>query len=71
MFSLLDLSFVLCSRDLDILRAQRIMGFLLNYPQSIEVRKSNHVAGNVCDTWKCVTILPQHNNLLIKKGICQ
>ena len=27
MFSLRDLRFVLCSRDLDVLRAQRIMGF--------------------------------------------
>ena len=29
MFSLLDLRFVLCSRDLDALRTQRIMGFLI------------------------------------------
>ena len=29
MFSLRDLRFVLCSRDLDVLRAQRIMGFFL------------------------------------------
>ena len=29
MFSLLDLRFVLCSRDLDLLRAQRIMGFFI------------------------------------------
>ena len=28
MFSLRDLRFVLCSRDLELLRAQRIMGFL-------------------------------------------
>ena len=28
MFSLRDLRFVLCSRDLDVLRAQRIIGFL-------------------------------------------
>ena len=28
MFSLCDLRFVLCSRDLDVLRAQRNMGFL-------------------------------------------
>ena len=27
MFSLRDLRFVLCSRDIDVLRAQRIMGF--------------------------------------------
>ena len=36
MFSLRDLRFVLCSRDLDVLRAQRIIGFYLNYPQIIE-----------------------------------
>ena len=29
MFSLLDLCFVLCSLDLDVLRAQRIMGFYI------------------------------------------
>ena len=29
MFSLLDLRFLLCSRDLDVLRAQRIIGFFL------------------------------------------
>ena len=29
MFSLRDLRFVFCSRDLDVLRAQRIMGFLI------------------------------------------
>ena len=29
MSSLLDLCFVLCSRDLDVLRAQRIIGFFI------------------------------------------
>ena len=29
MFSLRDLRFVLCSRDLDVLRAQRIIGFFI------------------------------------------
>ena len=29
MFSLRDLRLVLCSRDLDVLRAQRIVGFLI------------------------------------------
>ena len=40
MFSLLDLRFVLCSCDFDVLRAQRIMGFkkiLINH-------KSNHMS---------------------------
>ena len=40
MFSLLDLRFVLCSRDLDVLRAQRIMGCYLNYPEINEVGRS-------------------------------
>ena len=31
MFSLRDLRFVLCSRDLDVLRAQRIMGFVITH----------------------------------------
>ena len=39
MFSLRDLRFVFCSRDLDVLRAQRIIGFYLNYPQINEVGK--------------------------------
>ena len=44
MFSLRHLRFVLCSLDLDVQRAQRIMGFF-NYPQINEVGKSDHVAG--------------------------
>ena len=44
MFSLCDLRFVLCSRDLDVLRAQRSMGFfILNYPQIKEVGKADHM----------------------------
>ena len=38
MFLLLDLHFMPCSCDL---AAQRIIGFFLNYPQLIEVRKWN------------------------------
>ena len=38
-----DLHFVLCSLELDVLRAQRIMGFLCYYPQISEVGKSNHM----------------------------
>ena len=30
MFSLRDLRFVLCSRDLDVLRLQRTMGFFIS-----------------------------------------
>ena len=37
-----DLCFVLCSLDLDVLRAQRITGFFyLNYPEINEVGKSD------------------------------
>ena len=43
MFSLLDLRFVLCSRDLDALLAQMFMGFFI-YPQINEVRNSAHTA---------------------------
>ena len=43
MFSLRDLRFVLCSRDLDVLRAQRIMGFLSWLPTNQRGRKSDHV----------------------------
>ena len=38
MFSLCDVHFMLCSLDLNVLRAERIMGFFyLNYPQINEV----------------------------------
>ena len=43
MFSLLDLRFALCSRDLYILRAQRIIGFYLNYPQINEIKVSDRM----------------------------
>ena len=39
MFSLRDLRFVLCSRDLNVLRAQRIMGFLFQLPMNQRDRK--------------------------------
>ena len=37
-----ELVFVLCSRDLDILRAQRIIGFILSYPQINEIGKDRN-----------------------------
>ena len=42
MFSPRDLRFALCSLELDVLRAQRIIGFFfhLHYPQINEVGKS-------------------------------
>ena len=44
MFSLRDLRFVLCSREVDVLRAQRIIGFsYLYYPQIKEVGKPDHM----------------------------
>ena len=44
MFSLRDLHFALCSLDLDVLRAQRIIVFFyLGYPQINGVRKSDHM----------------------------
>ena len=42
MFSLRDLCFMLCSLDLDVLRAQRIIGFLFWITHKSKVRKSNH-----------------------------
>ena len=48
MFSLRDLPFMLCSRDLDVLRAQRIMGFFyLIYPQISEAGKSDDIFKSV------------------------
>ena len=43
MFSLRDLRFLLCSLELDVLRAQRIMGFYLDYPQINGVGKSDQM----------------------------
>ena len=39
MFSLRDLRFALCSRDLGVLRTQRIMGFLAKLPANQRRRK--------------------------------
>ena len=46
LFSLLDLCFVLCPLDLDVLRAQRIIGSF-NYPQIHQVGKSNHMVHSI------------------------
>ena len=48
MFSLRDLGFVLCSRDIDVLSAQRIIGFFYpDYPQIDEVR--NLITCSICN----------------------
>ena len=45
MFSLRDLRFLLCSCDIDVLRAQRIIGFfILDYPQFNEIESSDQTA---------------------------
>ena len=46
MFSLRDLRFVLCSRDLNVVRAQRIMGFL-SYFTHKSTRSENHMVTSV------------------------
>ena len=47
MFSLHDLHFLLCSRDLGVLRTQRIIGFFhFTYPQISEVRKLENMYAN-------------------------
>ena len=56
MFSLRDLRFALCSFYLDVLRAQRIIGFFnLHYPQINEVRNSDYMTAihenRSKDTW--------------------
>ena len=44
MFSLCDLLFVLCSLDLDALRAHMTLSFFnLSYPQTNEVEKSDYM----------------------------
>ena len=44
MFALLRIRFLICSLDLDVLSAQRIIDFFnLNYPQINKVRNFNHV----------------------------
>ena len=55
MLSLRDLRFVLRSRDLDVLRTQRIIGLLSYYPQINEVRLitwSRHANYNVTKSAK-------------------
>ena len=55
MFSLCDMSFVLCSRYLDELHTQRIVCvFLILLPTNNKVGKSNHMAvlsSTTCNTW--------------------
>ena len=45
MFSLLDLCFALCSHDLDVLRAQRIIGFFILITHK-PARSENHLHDN-------------------------
>ena len=60
MLSLRDLRFVFFSLDLDVLRAQRIIGSLSYYPQINEVRKPDHMAmvSNLC--WSAATEKLKH-----------
>ena len=51
MFSLRDLRFVLCSRDLDALRAQRIMGFFLITHKSTRSEKPTHGSMSERNAW--------------------
>ena len=53
MFSLLDLRFVLCSRDLDILCAQRIICFFKSYLTTNQ--RSVYVCASVC-VYACVHV---------------
>ena len=50
MFSLRDLRFVFCSRDLDVLRAQRIIGFF------ILITHKSTMSGNLLWFWSSVTL---------------
>ena len=47
MFSLRDLRFVLCSRDLDILRVQRIMGFVILITHKTIPRRGGEWRGKI------------------------
>lgn len=59
MFSLRELRFALCSLDLNFLRAQRIMGFFLNYPQINGVGVSDHVVCKGANKQQQKSSLPQ------------
>ena len=48
MFLHLDLHFVLCSHDADVLHVQRNMGFCLHYQQMKNVRKLDCMVYNEC-----------------------
>ena len=67
MFSLRDLRFLLCSRDLDVLCAQRIIGFLISYPEINEAGECGHMVivyrQNVLFAW-CTY------NCLILMSVC-
>ena len=63
MFSLHDLCFVLCSLDLDELRAQRIMDFWLNYPQINGVGRSEHL--EALGLISCLNLLTNERKYLI------
>ena len=60
MFSLRGLPFVLSSRDFDVLRAQRIMGFFI-----LITHKSTRSENPIC-TCKCLNLLHEHSHLLGK-----
>ena len=53
----LDLRSLLCSRDLDVLRTQRIIGFYLNYPQINELGESDHSNYILCYVMLCYALL--------------
>ena len=53
----LDLRSLLFSRDLDVLRTQRIIGFYLNYPQINELGESDHSNYILCYVMLCFTVL--------------
>ena len=70
MFSLRDLRFVLCSRDLDVLRAQRIMGFFMLITHK-STRSPSHIrqCSSSVTSLVCCYSLSGDTNFLKKEGV--
>ena len=69
MFSLYDLRFVFCSRDLDVLRAQRIMGFFICITHK-STRSEKPITCTVHKTNECLNVFIEHCNFYLPRLCC-
>ena len=66
MFSLRDLRFVRCSRDLDVLRAQRIIGFFILITHK-STRSENPSRGTLSVLFPC-GVVELCTTVMLQKG---